>query len=257
MSDGEGGFIKIFRKIEKWEWYDDGNTFRLFIHCLLKANYEDKRWHGHLIKRGSFITSRKKLATELKLTEQQIRTALDKLKLTNEITSEATSQFTVLTVKNYDSYQSNNQQDNQQTTSESTNEQPTDNQRATTTKKYKKEEEVQEEKKDKRVKAALDFSSWPSQPSQQVMADWVQLRKAKRAPITQTVVDQFGKELTKAVEMGISVDNCMAQVIVKGWTGFKVEWLNGQFAIPRPADVPLRLVTTSNSASFRTFTEAD
>ena len=37
----ESGFIKLHRKILKWEWYDEPNTMRLFIHLLLTASIED------------------------------------------------------------------------------------------------------------------------------------------------------------------------------------------------------------------------
>lgn len=126
------GWICLHRKITEWEWYDDANTFRLFVHCLLVANHEDKKWRGTVIRRGQFISSRAKLSTVLKVSEQQIRTALSKLESTNDITIKGTSQHTVFTVNNYDKYQSINQQSNQLSTSESTNDQPTNNQRVTT-----------------------------------------------------------------------------------------------------------------------------
>ncbi len=59
-----GGFIKLFRQILDWEWYDDLPTCRLFIHLLLKANYAERNWHGQTIERGSCITSYATLASE-------------------------------------------------------------------------------------------------------------------------------------------------------------------------------------------------
>ena len=35
----EREYIKLNRKILKWEWYSDPNTRALFIHCLLKAKW--------------------------------------------------------------------------------------------------------------------------------------------------------------------------------------------------------------------------
>lgn len=99
------GWIKMHRKMLKWEWYDDINVKTLFIHCLLKANYEDKNWRGTIVKRGSFITSLEHLSIETKLTKRQILTALDKLILTNEIKKVATNKYTMLTILNYDTYQ--------------------------------------------------------------------------------------------------------------------------------------------------------
>lgn len=117
------GWVYLHKSILEWEWYDDLNAFRLFIHLLLKANYSPTKWHGIEIKRGQHPTGRFSLSKETGLTEQQVRTALNKLISTNEITKETTNQYTIITITNYDKYQANNQQPNQR----ATNEQPTDN----------------------------------------------------------------------------------------------------------------------------------
>lgn len=56
------------------------------IIVLLKANYQDKNWQGKIIPAGSFITGRRKMAQELDMTEQQVRTAFSNLQSTHEIT---------------------------------------------------------------------------------------------------------------------------------------------------------------------------
>lgn len=99
------GWVKLHRKIVDWEWYDDNKTFKLFIHLLLTANHEDKQWHGILIKRGQKLTGRKKLAKETKLSERKIRTALNSLKMTNEIAIKTTSKYSIITVLKWDEYQ--------------------------------------------------------------------------------------------------------------------------------------------------------
>lgn len=100
------GFIVLHRKILDWEWYDDPNVFRLFVHGLLRANHKDKMWRGTLIERGQFVSSYDILATELGITKKQIRTAQEKLEKTGEWAHKGTSQHTVFIVKNYDKYQS-------------------------------------------------------------------------------------------------------------------------------------------------------
>ena len=89
----------------EWEWYDDINTSRLFIHCLLRANHKDNNWRGINVKRGQFISSLSKLSSETSLTVKQIRTSLKKLNSTNEVASKGQAQHTVFTVNNYDLYQ--------------------------------------------------------------------------------------------------------------------------------------------------------
>lgn len=94
-------FDKLHRKITEWEWYSDANTFRVFMHLLLTANYEDKRWRNIDVKRGQIITGRMELAQTLRLSERQIRTALDKLKMSGVITIKTTNQYSLITVENY------------------------------------------------------------------------------------------------------------------------------------------------------------
>jgi len=72
------GWIKLHRGLLEWEWYDEPNVFRLFLHCILKANHSDKSWRGSVIKRGEFVTSLQNLSSETKLSVQQVRTCLKK-----------------------------------------------------------------------------------------------------------------------------------------------------------------------------------
>ena len=145
------GYIKLFRKMTEWEWYDDLPTFRLFIHLLLRANYQEKKWHGMIVERGCYITSISNLATETKLSAQQVRTAINRLISTNEITKSSTSKYTIIKVLNYDCYQGVNKVDNKQ----ATNEQQATNNQSTTTKERKeskKERSILKEEKIKRRK---------------------------------------------------------------------------------------------------------
>ena len=90
----------------KWEWYDNSNTKSLFIHLLLTVSLNDSSWHGVEVKRGSRISSLSKLSLETGLTIRQIRTAINNLKSTGEITTNAQcGKFTLFTVNNYDKYQ--------------------------------------------------------------------------------------------------------------------------------------------------------
>ena len=140
------GHIKLDRKILSWEWYDDANTFRVFIHLLLMATHKDGRYRGFEIKRGEVVTGRLKLASALRLSEMEIRTCLNKLKSTNEITTRTTNKFSIISICKYDIYQSfrneNNQQDNQQSNQQPTNNKPTINQQSTTFKNVNNDKNV-------------------------------------------------------------------------------------------------------------------
>lgn len=114
-----GGYLKLFRKIDNWKWIDDIEVTYVFIRLLIKVNYKDKEWCGITIKRGQILTSRRTLAKSMNLTEQKLKTILKKLESTKEIEIEATHQYTVITIVNYEFYQSE--------TEKSTHDQPTTN----------------------------------------------------------------------------------------------------------------------------------
>ena len=99
------GWIKMFRCFLEWEWYDQTSMVRLFLHILLKANYEDKKWHGVVIKRGQLVTSFANLSAETGLSLQVVRSCLDKLQRTGEVNKQSTSQYTIITVCKYADYQ--------------------------------------------------------------------------------------------------------------------------------------------------------
>ena len=98
-------YVKLFRKMTEWEWYTDVNTKVLFLHCLIKANWKAGSWHGYKYERGQFITSIPTLARETGLTERQVRTALNHLKATGEVTDWNNHRIRIITVLSYDKYQ--------------------------------------------------------------------------------------------------------------------------------------------------------
>lgn len=111
----EQGWIHLFRKFINWEWYDCPNVKIVFLHCLLMANHKKGKWQGVTIKRGQFVSSYEKIATANGLSVQQVRTSIKKLKMTQEINTQTTNLYTLITVNNYDLYQdtlTNKQQSN-------------------------------------------------------------------------------------------------------------------------------------------------
>lgn len=168
------GWIKLHRSLLDWEWYDDANTCRLFIHLLLRANHKPKNWRGIAINTGQLLTGRKVLAEQTGLSEQQVRTSLNKLKSTNEITIKSTSHNSLITLVCWESYQQNNQEDNQAVTKQ----QPTDNQAVTTNKNVKNDNNEKNDKKKPWVSpAGLNLEAW---------AEFEQHRKDINKPLTNT-----------------------------------------------------------------------
>lgn len=131
-------YIKLFRKMLTWEWYKDTNTTRVFLHILLKANYKPSKYKGHDVGAGECVFGRQKWAEELGMSEQSIRTAINHLKSTNEITIRATNKFSIIKVEKWAFWQIEEGGATNKPTNNLTFNQPTTNQQLTTSKESKK-----------------------------------------------------------------------------------------------------------------------
>ncbi|MGL2995277.1 hypothetical protein [Flavobacterium sp. TSSA_36] len=96
------GFTKINNDIVNWEWYTDINTKVLYIHLLLKANFEAKNWRGIAIEKGQLVTSNEHLSIETGLSVSKVRGAIKKLIDTKVIAKEATNKYTKITLLKFD-----------------------------------------------------------------------------------------------------------------------------------------------------------
>lgn len=134
------GWIKLSYKLLEWEWYGDTNMVRLFLHLLLKANYKPVRREGVTFGRGVVVTSREELHRETGISPRSIRTCIERLKSTNEITIKTSSKGSVITLTNYDKYQSpifeTDQQTDQQTDQRATSKRPASDQQTTSSIEY-------------------------------------------------------------------------------------------------------------------------
>lgn len=147
MLDKKETFVKLNRGILDWQWYQDANTFRVFIHLLLVANIKDDYHKGVLIHRGERALSYRTLSEALGLSIQQVRTSISKLKRTGEITITRHRDFIVVSVTNYNKYQEkiNKSTFNQQSINiQITPKQQSNNNQLTTNKEYKERKECKE-----------------------------------------------------------------------------------------------------------------
>lgn len=213
------GFIKLHRNILEWEWYDDANTFRLFIHCLLRANHKERKWRGVTIDRGQFYTSLDTLAEETGLTPRQIRTSLDRLKTTGELSSTNMRRGRMVTVVKYENYQGDV---SQTTAKKSVKCQASD--RLTTANKNDKNNK-------KENIYTLDYGNWPLKPDEEFLGAWQKNRQKRRVvSVTQRIVDRMAKELNQAIEIGFTAEQCFEQIEYRGWASFEANWMEGKNA---------------------------
>lgn len=78
-----------------------------------------------------------------------------------------------------------------------------------------------QEKSQKTIRAPSAHALLPDVPPE-LVDDFVKLRKAKRASVTQTAVDGIRREANKA---GYTMEEAIRTCCERGWQGFKAEWV--------------------------------
>jgi len=202
------GWIKLHRAMNEWGWKTDPNVTVLWVHLLLNANYEDGIFLGHIIKQGSLATGLISLAEKTGLSIQQVRTALNKLKSTNEITIKTTTKFSIISITNWNNYQDDNRHSNKPIT----NEQQTSNKPITTI------------KEDNKLRSKEDKNSVirPADVSDQVWSDFIAHRKSKKGTVTETVINRYRNE---AAKIKWTLEQAIIESCAQNWQGFKAEWV--------------------------------
>ena len=99
------GWIKLSRSLLDWRWFHDGNTLKVWLFLLLRANIEPSVFKNVPLARGQLATSYKSIAAQTGMTYDQARTAIAHLKDTGEITVLRRSNFLVISIGKYDLYQ--------------------------------------------------------------------------------------------------------------------------------------------------------
>jgi hypothetical protein len=81
-------------------------------------------------------------------------------------------------------------------------------------------EEKRREDKAKRFAPVEELASRGVQP--QTASDWLELRKRKKAPVTETALTRIIAEANKA---GMSLERALAYGCGRGWTAFEAAWV--------------------------------
>ena len=131
-------YVKLFRKMLTWEWYKDTNTTRVFLHILLKVNYKPSRYKGYEIGAGECVFGYREWSKQLGMSVQQVRTAINHLKSTHEITLKPTHEFTIVHLEKWAFWQIEEGGATRKPTQELTTEQHSINTPSTQSKESKK-----------------------------------------------------------------------------------------------------------------------
>lgn len=105
----ENGWIKLHRKLLDNPLILKPSWFLLWVLLLLLANHQDKEmiWNGKkiVVKKGQFITGRKKLAKLSGISETTVERILKYLENEHQIGQQKTTKYRLITILNWETYQ--------------------------------------------------------------------------------------------------------------------------------------------------------
>lgn len=239
------GWVKLHRKLEEWEWSSDPNMVSLMVWLMILANYKETRYKGQIIPIGSFVTGRKSLSKKTGISEQTIRTCLERLKSTSEVTIKSTSKFSIITLCNYNTYNNDKEPPNQQIPNTLTSDQPATNQQLTTSKEFKNLK--------KTIDSSIILNTPPSPPKgssvfqeeefrdiilsveiQQnsklfdTLLEFYRHRKGMKAPLTKYATTKVLNKLKKISTTEAMSIEILEESIMNNWKGIFPQGSNNQ-----------------------------
>ena len=126
------GFIYLHRKLKSHWIFQESDYLKTWIHLLFDAAYEDgSMLVGKQIvqlKRGQLVFGRKAYGAKIGLSEGRLRRFLNLLKSEGMIDQQTTNKFSIISIINYDDYQTHDKQ--------TTNKQLSNDKQTTTNNKY-------------------------------------------------------------------------------------------------------------------------
>lgn len=112
--DNRKEYIFLYRKLLESQVFKNESLLKVWIWCLLKANFNDATWEPVVIgkgkievniKRGQFVFGRNSAARELNMKPTSVRKRMLKLKNIGNIDMQSDTHYTIVTVRNYLDYQ--------------------------------------------------------------------------------------------------------------------------------------------------------
>jgi uncharacterized phage protein (TIGR02220 family) len=123
------GYVKLWRKSIDTGWLSNHKMWVFWSWCLMKASHKEHKLivgykQVHLMP-GDLVFGLDKASAELKISVRSIRTILDFLKKSENITIKTTNKFSVISITNWDTYQSEKSENDNQNDKQTTNKRQT------------------------------------------------------------------------------------------------------------------------------------
>lgn len=208
------GFIKLHRGWHESEMFDGDVYCERAAWCWLLTNaawketpQRNAKGEVVIVGRGQFRTSLRRLADAWGWSVKRVRTFINVLEKCGAVGTAKAQSGTIITICKYDDFQSGGH--SLGTEGGTDGAQP----------RHIKEEGKEIKKKEKTRAVAR-----PDGVSQKVWSDFLKLRRAKKAPLSDTALQSIKNEAAKA---GWPLEAALSECVTRGWQGFKSDWVPG------------------------------
>jgi hypothetical protein len=214
------GCVLLARSLDESDIFQNEKWLKVFIWCLIQANHKGKNVPVNIgraktsvwVDRGQFIFGRNKAAEKLGMSPSTVRNIMQKLVDFNNLDMQKDTHFSIVTVCDYDFYQTFENYKGQ------AKGQPMDSQR---TADGQPEDTTKTPKTPISPKTPKEIITKPENVTDQTWSDWLSHRKEKKAKVTETVLKGFIKQAELA---GLSLEETIKESINRNWIGFKADW---------------------------------
>ena len=230
MATDRGGYIHLYRAIRShWLWSDPAQL-RAFLWLVMEAQWGDRPRRqlvsGTLIEthRGQLIGASRFLATEWRWSEAKVRRFLSRLETDAMVTRDVTHNVTVITICNYDLYNTSRQD------ADAESDAPTDAKatqdrriRDASATQLKEGKASKAGKQGKKKAGEIELEELPESIRTETMhaawMAWARFRREKRAPLTDSTVQSLLAEMAQMGEARAIA--AIQHTIKKGWQGLR------------------------------------
>ena len=218
------GWIKMHRCIINSSFYKNADMMRVWIHLLIIANHKDTETFVKCkkikVKAGSTIATRATISSQLGISESKIQRILKVLEEEGNIEQQTNSKFRVISITNWEKYQTDEQQMN--------NKRTTNEQQMNTDKNVKN---VKNEKNNKasKNKNVVGHIKKPEHIEQELWEDFLEGRRMAFVRDGKNETDFTERALkllqTEARKAGFTDAEAMEYVAQHQYRGFKAEYV--------------------------------
>lgn len=230
------GFIAMQRDAFSHPLLKDGERFRAWFWLVANAAWKqtrhDARGKTIIVERGQICAGREHLAKEWGWSPSAVERFLTRLETEQMIGRETGQGKSIITICNYDKYQDcapETGQTSGQQTGQKSDRNRTAKEQGNKETRVEEDTDVSPSTARKRASAPEGRSKPPSvipdrpdDVSDQVWTDFLAHRQRLKADVSETVITGFRRE---ADRVGWPLEQAMAESILRGWRGFKADWI--------------------------------